>query len=291
MTEHGPNHPDFGELEAYRSGEAEATVTEHVAACSDCRLIVEEIAELAELVRREAMPVPEIPPLIDQRIRRAGREAAERGQRRQMRLRLQRWALAGGVVLGLGGLLVARRAHRSPASLDAVDALLLARQIAAAPAVDRRFDFNQDGKVDARDVDVALRRVVSVLVAPAMAQQPVAGEVRFTRIAVYVDAGGDGLAAYQVEITTTGDAKIVGIASGDSPAFAEPAYYDPVALHRGGLIILAAISTAADLPHGRTRVAELQMAETGDVAYKIRLMAAARADGSRFEPAVSVGAP
>ena len=80
-------------------------------------------------------------------------------------------------------------------------------------------------------------------------------------IEVYVDAGEDRLAAYQLEIQLAG-AEIVGVEGGEHTAFGTPPYYDPAAL-RGSRIKLAALSTARDLPSGRTRIATLHIREVG----------------------------
>jgi hypothetical protein len=127
---------------------------------------------------------------------------------------------------------------------------------------------------------------LAMLALPVFASEPAPQAAKFTTVDIIVDAGADSLAAYQVEITTTGDARIVGVEGGEHSAYKTPPYYDPAAL-RGGRIILANFSTSASLPSGRTRVATLQMREVGPVTYRVRLIAAARADGSRFAPAVS----
>lgn len=109
--------------------------------------------------------------------------------------------------------------------------------------------------------------------------------VRFRPVDVYIDSGGEPLAAYQVEITARG-ATIAGVEGGDPPAFAEPPHYDPAAL-QGGRIILAAFNTGGDLPRGRTRVATLHMRETGNSEYQIKLAAAANAAGARIDATAS----
>jgi hypothetical protein len=129
--------------------------------------------------------------------------------------------------------------------------------------------------------------LVLALLAPRIAAvEPEPSAARFTTVDIIVDAGTDSLAAYQIEIIADGDAKIVGVEGGDDAAFNAPPAYDPAALQRGRIIV-AAFSTRTSLPSGRIRVAVLHMREAGTVTYHARLMAAARADGSRFEPAVS----
>ena len=58
---------------------------------------------------------------------------------------------------------------------------------------------------------------------------------------------------------------------------------------KGGRIIIAAFSTASDLPHGKTRVATLHMRETGAAPeYAITLIVAASSGGTRITPTVSL---
>ena len=112
---------------------------------------------------------------------------------------------------------------------------------------------------------------------------------RYQPIDVYIDSGDAPLAAYQVQVTVDGDAMIVGVEGGDSPAFAAAPHYDPKAL-TGGRIIIADLELGSDLPRGRTRVARLHVQITGDrpPEYAIRLMAAGNAAGARVPATVSV---
>jgi len=88
--------------------------------------------------------------------------------------------------------------------------------------------------------------------------------IRFVAVDVYIDSGTTPLAAWQFELTTgSGDAKIVGVEGGDHPAFKAPPYYDPKALTHSRVII-AAFSTAENLPSGRTRVARIHVQVSGE---------------------------
>jgi hypothetical protein len=116
------------------------------------------------------------------------------------------------------------------------------------------------------------------------------GPVRFGAVEVYVDPGQAPLAAYQFEVTArTGDVTLVGLEGGDHPAFKSAPYYDTRALLRDKVIV-AAFSTAADLPRGRTRVATLMVQITGDAepAYDARLVVAASADGKPIPAKVTL---
>ena len=108
--------------------------------------------------------------------------------------------------------------------------------------------------------------------------------VRFASLPVYIDSGGKALAAYQFELKTTkGQIEIVGVENGQSPAFAQPPYYDPNALAHDRIII-AAFNTGKNLPTGRTRVTTLQLQIIGQTEpqYQIDLTVAADADGNKI---------
>ena len=95
--------------------------------------------------------------------------------------------------------------------------------------------------------------------------------VRFEYIDVYIDSGDAPLAAYQFELTdSAGSIKIVGIEGGEHEAFATPPYYDPKAL-KNDRVIIAAFSTAADLPTGKTRVATVHVQVEVDMIPEITI--------------------
>jgi hypothetical protein len=114
-------------------------------------------------------------------------------------------------------------------------------------------------------------------------QGPDAAAPEFRWVDVYIDSGNVPLAAYQFELAAeTGDFRIVGIEGGEHPAFAEPPYYDPAAL-QNDRVILAAFSTADELPTGNTRVARVHvMIEGNPPQYLVTLSVAATKDGSRI---------
>jgi len=93
-----------------------------------------------------------------------------------------------------------------------------------------------------------------------------AGPARFVPVDVYIDSGARPLAAYQFEFVAK-NAQIVGLEGGDS-VFKDAPYYDPAALHPSApspdeRIVVAAFSTAADLPRGNTRIARLHLMMNG----------------------------
>lgn len=121
--------------------------------------------------------------------------------------------------------------------------------------------------------------------------QPRESGLSFEAIDVTVDAGVEPLGAYQVEVRASG-AKLVGVEGGDGVYAAAP-YYDPAALHEGGggageRIVLAAFSTAEQLPSGRVRVARLHVQTDGQATYRVTVMAAGAAEGQRIEAKATV---
>jgi hypothetical protein len=113
---------------------------------------------------------------------------------------------------------------------------------------------------------------------------------RFMALDVVVDAGAEGLAAYQVEIKdAAGFAKIVGIEGGEGLYKSAP-YYDPAAMQKEHVIIGALSTSAADgLPRGATRVARVHvMVEGGEPKWEAVLMTAGATGGKKIEGVVRV---
>lgn len=117
---------------------------------------------------------------------------------------------------------------------------------------------------------------------------------------VYLDAGDVPLAAWQIEVSIADEhgashATLVGVEGGEHAAFAQPAYYDPAALHEDQIadrIVLAAFSThkADALPHGRTRVARLHVMLDEDAQCRSHatLVASATTDAQPINATVEV---
>lgn len=113
---------------------------------------------------------------------------------------------------------------------------------------------------------------------------------KFEYVDVFVDAGAQSLAAWQVDVRAEkGEVKIVGIEGGEHPAFANPPYYDPVAMQHDRVII-AAFNTGKDLPTGKTRVARVHVMIVGDEApdFTAIVQTAANAEGKEFPAAVQL---
>ena len=139
--------------------------------------------------------------------------------------------------------------------------------------------------------------IVLMLSALAGAQErttttPTSSAARFTSVELFVDPHGDALGAYQVEfVADPARVTLVGIEGGEHPAYAQPPYYDPKALS-GNRVILAALSTASDLPAARTRVATLHLrvaAGHDQPTYQAKLEVAGNREGKPIAADVTVG--
>ncbi len=133
--------------------------------------------------------------------------------------------------------------------------------------------------------------LTALLTTAALAQRndDAPAAVRFEYIDVYVDSGYAPLAAYQFELTdAAGSIKIVGIEGGEHEAFAIPPYYDPKAL-KNDRVIIAAFSTAGDLPTGKTLVATVHVQVEVDVIPEItiNLETAGDVQGNELDAEVS----
>jgi hypothetical protein len=132
-----------------------------------------------------------------------------------------------------------------------------------------------------------------IVVAPGRAADPVppaalprtmdfrGDGVRFEAVDVSVDPNDKPLAAYQFELKAkSGEVQLAGLEGGEHPAFKAAPYYDPAALLQNKVIV-AAFSTASELPRGRTRVARLMVQVTGPgaTAYDAALSVAGSIDG------------
>jgi len=115
-------------------------------------------------------------------------------------------------------------------------------------------------------------------------------DVRFEAIDVFVDSGAVPLAAFQFEMQSRRPGvEIVGIEGGEHAAFAEPPYYDPRAMNNNR-VILAAFSTADELPSGRSRVARVHVQFQGPEPHKFetRLDVSATTDGKPIPATISL---
>ncbi len=127
--------------------------------------------------------------------------------------------------------------------------------------------------------------LLALALAALPAQEP---EVRFVAYDVFIDTGGQALAAYQFEaVCDEAKGKVVGVEGGEGPHYQEAPYYDPGAL-QGGRIVVAAFTTEPGAPSGRVRVARLHMQETGAVEFASRVIAAAQPGGARFEAKIDI---
>jgi hypothetical protein len=108
---------------------------------------------------------------------------------------------------------------------------------------------------------------------------------RFTHVDLYIDPKGEPLAAWQLEFTAeVGKVSLVGVETGEHPAFSsKPPYYDPTAL-AGNRILLADFTLDPNPPKGKTRIARLMLEVKGDAPpqYVTKLITAANPDGKKI---------
>lgn len=111
---------------------------------------------------------------------------------------------------------------------------------------------------------------------------------RFRPVDIFVTSARP-LAAYQLELVVeAGEATLVGVEGGEHGAYRQPPYFDPMAL-MGDRIVLAAFSTASELPTGRTRVATVHVREAGaEPRYTVRLQAVADPQGKKLAAEVEL---
>lgn len=129
----------------------------------------------------------------------------------------------------------------------------------------------------------------------AYAETLSAPQTRFAAVDVYLDSGDKALAAWQFELADH-DARIqvVGIESGEHPAFDEPPHYDrdAVAAGKADRVAVAdfSLATAGELPKGQTRIATVHVRIEGDTPpdYHIALIAAGDTQGQPIPAKISI---
>ncbi len=92
--------------------------------------------------------------------------------------------------------------------------------------------------------------------------------VRFSAVDLVLNLPeGAELGSYQVELAPLADqpttVRVVGIEGGEHESFRTPPFYDPKAIGNER-VILAAYSTAAELPRGTTRIARVHYEISGE---------------------------
>ncbi len=112
------------------------------------------------------------------------------------------------------------------------------------------------------------------------------GASSFVAYDVFVDAGDDALAVYQIDLSCP-NADIVGIEGGEG-VFHEPPVYDPKAL-QGRRVVIAAFTHDPDPPRGRVRVARLHLLQHGALfAYETLGVTAAKPGGERITVEIEI---
>lgn len=122
-------------------------VHNHVAACPSCRWALEELRKtIAEVVRTPAADVPEtLWVTIEQRLYGGRRSGLASSALRRFRVRFGPWAIAAGIVLGVGMALLGLSALESPAHASTIDfGVLLDALPLDAPKAFRKFLVRYD---------------------------------------------------------------------------------------------------------------------------------------------------
>jgi hypothetical protein len=117
---------------------------------------------------------------------------------------------------------------------------------------------------------------------------------RFAVVDVYVDSNAP-VAAWQFELRERrGLMQVVGIEGGEGQGFHEPPFYDRRAVAQGNsdrvIVASYSLTTPAQLPSGRVRVASVHVRLLGEAApdYDLRLIAAGTADGRVIDAKISL---
>jgi hypothetical protein len=142
MTKETGGHPDLLQLDAFRAGEADAGVSEHVASCSRCRDIVEGMSEQASALREAHETVSQPPGDLEERILAAALGVA-----------------AAALILVLNFLVHTPPADKT-ASVLAPEAVTRTGDESATPTRPAG-DVNGDGVFDGDDVIELERRVLA----------------------------------------------------------------------------------------------------------------------------------
>ena len=116
-------------------------------------------------------------------------------------------------------------------------------------------------------------------------------DIRFESAEIFVDSGGEALAAYQVEIRYDRQrVKIIGLEGGETRAFREPPFYDPKGMAGGRIIVAAFTTDDSKAPERKSRVARLHLQVIGKlpVQLTIRLITAAKPGGERIQASANI---
>jgi hypothetical protein len=129
-------------------------------------------------------------------------------------------------------------------------------------------------------------------------EEPAASAPAFRVVDLWIEAGENRLAAWQVELRYDRErVKIVGLESGVRDVFGDAPRYDPKGLAGGRIVVAAFVVEDAKAPAGRVLAARLHLAVENTAGgggetprIDARLVTAAVPGGDRFDPAVEVRA-
>ena len=139
-----------------------------------------------------------------------------------------------------------------------------------------------------------MKRFLIPVLAAALLLAPLAaaaGDFSFMPLDIYIDSGGEPLAAYQFELRYDSWAySIAGIEGGEG-ALGEAPYYDPRGMETGRIVI-ASFTTDPNPPSGRVRVATVHVAVDEDVSaeedFSATLMIAAGPAENPIEATIEI---
>ena len=126
-------------------------------------------------------------------------------------------------------------------------------------------------------------KLAAIIFILLLATVGVSAQTRFVAMDLVITPNGEGLAAYQVEISAPAGVKIVGVEGGQHPEFRKAPYYDPKAVQSERLIV-AAFSTAdaSKLPTTTTRVLTVHLECTTEPNLEVNLKVAADSRGRKI---------
>jgi hypothetical protein len=140
-----------------------------------------------------------------------------------------------------------------------------------------------------RPLGALLAMAGALLLPPAPATS--AAQARFVAVDVFVDSGGERLAAWQVELTYDRDhVRVLSLEGGAAEGWREPPHYDPRGMTAGRMVMAAFVSDDALASSGRARVARLHLLVEGmgERLPEVRLVTAAGPGGGRIAGGVGV---
>ncbi|MBI5725459.1 MAG: hypothetical protein HZA50_15995 [Planctomycetes bacterium] len=177
-------HPDLAELDGLRTCEASRETAAHVRSCPTCQAALDEISALNSRVQASyALPSGQVSAGTDRAVL-----AAIAARAKQIHAARHRWLVWASGAAAAAALIIAvfvwnlpnrsKQADQAPSAsyaeavnkaanverkFDIVDVYLMDRRLKTGGGeFSAAWDYNNDGRVDWRDVDALARKVVAV---------------------------------------------------------------------------------------------------------------------------------